>query len=181
MLASFFLYKSSATLRPYQYNLKKNRSFYQEQSDVKISALVYTILPSSALNWCWINLLQWYEMYLYQKCMVWWLNLHIIRSNLESLHYNGIKSPIYFLFYLGNASSLYESVHEKILSLPSNFLLYPGHDYQGLNFWKSHLYLKWNHLDKVVKNVFLFRLYCHNSRGRKEPQSTIHKRESRIH
>ncbi|XP_046855343.1 persulfide dioxygenase ETHE1, mitochondrial-like [Xenia sp. Carnegie-2017] len=34
-------------------------------------------------------------------------------------------------FQQGNASSLYESVHEKILSLPSNFLLYPGHDYQG--------------------------------------------------
>ena len=38
-----------------------------------------------------------------------------------------------FLFSnLGNASKLYESVHEKIFSLPSEFLLYPGHDYQGI-------------------------------------------------
>ena len=34
-------------------------------------------------------------------------------------------------FQQGNASKLYESVHEKIFSLPSHFLLYPGHDYQG--------------------------------------------------
>lgn len=34
-------------------------------------------------------------------------------------------------FQQGNASTLYDSVHSKILSLPSHFLLYPGHDYQG--------------------------------------------------
>ncbi|XP_028395203.1 persulfide dioxygenase ETHE1, mitochondrial-like [Dendronephthya gigantea] len=35
-------------------------------------------------------------------------------------------------FQQGNSSELYDSVHKKILSLPSDFLLYPGHDYQGL-------------------------------------------------
>ncbi|CAB3989454.1 persulfide dioxygenase ETHE1, mitochondrial [Paramuricea clavata] len=35
-------------------------------------------------------------------------------------------------FQQGDASRLYDSVHEKIFSLSSDFLLYPGHDYQGL-------------------------------------------------
>ncbi|MFN7697090.1 MAG: MBL fold metallo-hydrolase [Deltaproteobacteria bacterium] len=34
-------------------------------------------------------------------------------------------------FQQGDASTLYRSVHEKILSLPSTCLLYPGHDYKG--------------------------------------------------
>ena len=34
-------------------------------------------------------------------------------------------------FIIGNSSQLYDSVHKQILSLPSDFLLYPGHDYQG--------------------------------------------------
>ncbi|KAK2168350.1 hypothetical protein NP493_1232g00014 [Ridgeia piscesae] len=34
-------------------------------------------------------------------------------------------------FPQGNAETLYRSVHEKIFSLPENFMLYPGHDYTG--------------------------------------------------
>ena len=34
-------------------------------------------------------------------------------------------------FPQGNAETLYKSVHEKIFSLPDNFMLYPGHDYTG--------------------------------------------------
>ena len=34
-------------------------------------------------------------------------------------------------FQQGNSRTLYENVHGKILSLPDNFLLYPGHDYTG--------------------------------------------------
>ena len=34
-------------------------------------------------------------------------------------------------FPQGSAETLYRSVHEKIFSLPENFLLYPGHDYTG--------------------------------------------------
>lgn len=35
-------------------------------------------------------------------------------------------------FQQGSASTLYDSVHSKILSLPSHYLLYPGHDYRGM-------------------------------------------------
>ena len=43
-------------------------------------------------------------------------------------------SHVIFLteLYLGNAKVLYERVHSQILSLPKDFLLYPGHDYKGL-------------------------------------------------
>ena len=34
-------------------------------------------------------------------------------------------------FQQGDAAMLYESVHEKILSLPDSTRLYPGHDYRG--------------------------------------------------
>ncbi|CAB4058857.1 ETHE1 [Lepeophtheirus salmonis] len=37
-------------------------------------------------------------------------------------------------FQQGDASSLYHSVWDKILSLPDNYLLYPAHDYQGRLF-----------------------------------------------
>lgn len=33
-------------------------------------------------------------------------------------------------FQEGNPKTLYESVHQKILSLPDNFVLYPAHDYK---------------------------------------------------
>ncbi len=35
-------------------------------------------------------------------------------------------------FQQGSPQTLYRSVHEKILSLPGDCLLYPGHDYKGL-------------------------------------------------
>ncbi|KAG1711233.1 Persulfide dioxygenase ETHE1, mitochondrial [Nymphon striatum] len=34
-------------------------------------------------------------------------------------------------FQEGNSETLYDSVHNKILSLPDNFSLYPAHDYKG--------------------------------------------------
>ncbi|CAD5125093.1 DgyrCDS13334 [Dimorphilus gyrociliatus] len=34
-------------------------------------------------------------------------------------------------FQEGNSETLYNSVHSQILSLPKNWLLYPGHDYTG--------------------------------------------------
>jgi glyoxylase-like metal-dependent hydrolase (beta-lactamase superfamily II) len=34
-------------------------------------------------------------------------------------------------FQQGDARALYRSIHEQIFSLPSDFLLYPGHDYKG--------------------------------------------------
>ena len=34
-------------------------------------------------------------------------------------------------FQQGDARTLYQSVHEKIFSLPASCLLYPGHDYKG--------------------------------------------------
>ena len=34
-------------------------------------------------------------------------------------------------FQNGNPATLYRSVHEKILTLPDDTLVYPGHDYQG--------------------------------------------------
>ncbi|XP_032239365.1 persulfide dioxygenase ETHE1 homolog, mitochondrial isoform X2 [Nematostella vectensis] len=36
-------------------------------------------------------------------------------------------------FQEGSAEKLYESVHSKILSLPRDFTLYPGHDYTGMS------------------------------------------------
>jgi len=36
-------------------------------------------------------------------------------------------------FQQGNASALYESVHQKIFSLPKDTKIYPGHDYNGRN------------------------------------------------
>uniref|UniRef100_A0A336K7Y2 Persulfide dioxygenase ETHE1, mitochondrial n=1 Tax=Culicoides sonorensis TaxID=179676 RepID=A0A336K7Y2_CULSO len=34
-------------------------------------------------------------------------------------------------FQEGSAKKLYESVHQKIFTLPENYRLYPGHDYRG--------------------------------------------------
>ena len=51
---------------------------------------------------------------------------------------------IYFrLCVLGNPSQLYDSVHNRILSLPKDFLLYPAHDYKGtrLSFKNKHVNL----------------------------------------
>ncbi|CAL4128436.1 unnamed protein product, partial [Meganyctiphanes norvegica] len=35
-------------------------------------------------------------------------------------------------FQEGSATKLYDSVHSQIFTLPSNYLLYPAHDYKGL-------------------------------------------------
>ena len=34
-------------------------------------------------------------------------------------------------FQSGDASQLFDSIHEKLFSLPSETLVYPGHDYAG--------------------------------------------------
>jgi glyoxylase-like metal-dependent hydrolase (beta-lactamase superfamily II) len=34
-------------------------------------------------------------------------------------------------FQQGSSSRLYESIHEKLFSLPDNTIVYPGHDYEG--------------------------------------------------
>ena len=36
-------------------------------------------------------------------------------------------------FQQGDARKLYHSVHDRILSLPEDFSVYPAHDYQGLD------------------------------------------------
>eukprot|EP00435_Cladocopium_sp_Y103_P076037 s49_g74.t1 len=41
-------------------------------------------------------------------------------------------------FQQGNASALYESVHQKIFSLPEDTKIYPGHDYNGRNAAKNY-------------------------------------------
>lgn len=35
-------------------------------------------------------------------------------------------------FQMGSAESLYNSIHQKIYSLPDETLIYPGHDYKGM-------------------------------------------------
>lgn len=48
------------------------------------------------------------------------------------------------LFFAGNPETLYMSVHEKIFSLPDDFLLYPAHDYKVCltcaNIFKQPIY-----------------------------------------
>ena len=34
-------------------------------------------------------------------------------------------------FQQGSASSLYDSIHEKIFKLPDDYIVFPGHDYNG--------------------------------------------------
>ena len=35
-------------------------------------------------------------------------------------------------FQNGSADNLYESLHQKLLTLPPNTIVYPGHDYRGM-------------------------------------------------
>jgi glyoxylase-like metal-dependent hydrolase (beta-lactamase superfamily II)/rhodanese-related sulfurtransferase len=37
-------------------------------------------------------------------------------------------------FQQGSAKTLYESIHEKIFSLPDDTIIWPGHDYRGMTF-----------------------------------------------
>lgn len=34
-------------------------------------------------------------------------------------------------FQQGDASTLYESIHNKLFKLPDDYLIFPGHDYNG--------------------------------------------------
>jgi len=40
-------------------------------------------------------------------------------------------------FQEGNSTTLYNSVHKHIFTLPDCFKLYPGHDYKGKSFFSS--------------------------------------------
>ena len=39
------------------------------------------------------------------------------------------------VYVTGDSGTLYDSVHNKILSLPPDFSLYPGHDYTGMKYF----------------------------------------------
>lgn len=47
-------------------------------------------------------------------------------------------------FQQGSAESLYRSVHEQLLTLPDDCLLYPGHDYRGLTCTSVAEERRWN-------------------------------------
>jgi glyoxylase-like metal-dependent hydrolase (beta-lactamase superfamily II)/rhodanese-related sulfurtransferase len=47
-------------------------------------------------------------------------------------------------FQQGSAERLYRSVHEQLLSLPDDCLLYPGHDYRGLTVTSVAEERQWN-------------------------------------
>ena len=47
-------------------------------------------------------------------------------------------------FQQGSAERLYRSVHEQLLSLPDDCLLYPGHDYRGLTVTSVAEERRWN-------------------------------------
>ncbi len=42
-----------------------------------------------------------------------------------------IDTPVMKLVFTGDAEALYNSIHNKIFSLPDTTLVYPGHDYEG--------------------------------------------------
>jgi len=41
---------------------------------------------------------------------------------------------LFFFCYAGDPKTLYDSVHQKIFTLPEDFSLFPAHDYKGLMF-----------------------------------------------
>ncbi len=47
-------------------------------------------------------------------------------------------------FQQGSSEKLYNSVHEKIFTLPPETLIYPGHDYRGQTVSTVELEKKWN-------------------------------------
>mmetsp|Transcript_89960 Transcript_89960/g.188087 ORF Transcript_89960/g.188087 Transcript_89960/m.188087 type:complete len:427 (+) Transcript_89960:134-1414(+) len=58
-------------------------------------------------------------------------------------------------FQQGNSETLYESVHGKILSLPGETLIYPGHDYKGRNVSTVAEELKFNPRLTATKEGFV--------------------------
>lgn len=44
--------------------------------------------------------------------------------------------PSYLFYVTGSPERLYDSVKNKILSLPGDFILYPAHDYKGISLKK---------------------------------------------
>lgn len=42
-------------------------------------------------------------------------------------------------FQEGSSTTLYNSVHKHIFTLPDCFKLYPGHDYKGKSFFLLHV------------------------------------------
>ncbi|CAG0914508.1 unnamed protein product [Notodromas monacha] len=47
-------------------------------------------------------------------------------------------------FQQGDSSKLYDSVHQKIFTLPEDYLLYPAHDYRGMTVTTVAEEKKWN-------------------------------------
>lgn len=39
--------------------------------------------------------------------------------------------PVIHMIFAGNSEQLFDSVHDKIFTLPDHFSIYPGHDYNG--------------------------------------------------
>jgi sulfur dioxygenase len=35
-------------------------------------------------------------------------------------------------FQQGNSETLYDSIHKKLLTLPDEYIVFPGHDYNGI-------------------------------------------------
>ncbi|XP_059162532.1 persulfide dioxygenase ETHE1, mitochondrial-like [Physella acuta] len=58
-------------------------------------------------------------------------------------------------FQQGSASTLYDSVHKKILSLPKNFMIFPGHDYTGQTMSTVDEELRFNHRLTRSKSEFI--------------------------
>lgn len=44
-------------------------------------------------------------------------------------------------FQQGDSNKLYDSIHQKILSLPDEYIVFPGHDYNGEFNWKKRQFL----------------------------------------
>lgn len=60
--------------------------------------------------------------------------LHMMNNSIEASKITKGYSTIFCLFFHtkgGSPETLYESVHKLIFNLPSNFRLYPAHDYTG--------------------------------------------------
>jgi len=40
-------------------------------------------------------------------------------------------------FQQGSSDKLYDSIHQKILTLPDDYIVFPGHDYTGISSYKK--------------------------------------------
>ena len=70
----------------------------------------------------------------------------LLASKMLSRHYSSL------FYYTGSPSTLYESVHSQILSLPKHYKLYPAHDYKGLYVTYDQP-IRCNILDEVIVGI----------------------------